>query len=99
MKRATLHCMTMRLCSPDLLKLQHAHLHDVEVALVGLAKGVPATGEAVEEDEAEGEHIHALALAHLLPAAAEQLLRRLPPAAPACTPSPAIGSFSVRRSF
>ena len=44
-----------------------------------------AGGEAVEEDEAEGEDVHALALAHLLPAAAEQLLRRLPPAASACT--------------
>ena len=62
---------------------------------------MPAAGEAVEEDEAEGEHVHALALAHLLPAAAEQLLRRLPPAASTCTPSLVIGFVSVNpaRSF
>ncbi len=72
---------------------QRAHLHDVEVALVGLPKGVAAAGEAVEEDEAEGEDVDALALAHLLPAAAEQLLRGLPPAASPCTASLANSSY------
>ena len=58
-----------------------ACLEDVKVALVALAKGVLAAGEAVEDDEAEGEDVHALALAHVPAAAANQLLRRLPPCA------------------
>ena len=76
-------------------KEQRAHLHYVEVALVGLAKGVAAAGEAVEEDKAEGEDVDALALAHLLPAAAEQLLWRLPSAASACTANLTMGFFEI----
>lgn len=74
------------------------HLHDVEVALIGLAKGVLAAGEAVEEHKAEGEYVHALALAHVFPAAAEQLLRGLPPAASACMAEPTSACIGLASS-
>ena len=66
---------------------EEADLQDVVITLKGLAVGVAAPREAPEEQQAEGEDVHAPSLLRHAATLLQQLLGGLPPTAAACANS------------
>ena len=63
-------------------------LEDIEVSLIMLSKGVPASSDAVEEQHAIAEDVSSVSLPGIAPTTCYELLWCLPPAAATCALPP-----------